>query len=208
MKFIPKNIHQNFLSAHSLIPKNFIDWSQSIQKLNPEYNYKLWSNEELEQEFPDLYSSNFFMQCSTHAERSCIITLYILYKYGGIYMDLDCESYKPFGDYFCNKSFSVAFCDIPQSHMIASAPNHPYLKKLIEALEERFLTHGSTTSEYKYGPHFLKDYLMNDLKPFEKMPSELFVPYNYFEKDSIDIKDVPKLFPNAICAHHWAGSWI
>lgn len=93
----PKIIFQTW-KTHSL-PKQFAYWSETWKKYNP-YNYVLWDDKE-NREF---VATNFNWFLPTYdgydagIKRADAIRYMFLYKYGGIYADLDFECLKPFDD--------------------------------------------------------------------------------------------------------------
>lgn len=97
---IPKIVHQTWKSKN--LP-NILDsiYNHNI-KINPDYEFKLWSHAPgepeidnfLKEHYPDLY--NIFIKAKYGVQKGDIARLAILYHYGGIYIDLDIICLKPF----------------------------------------------------------------------------------------------------------------
>ncbi len=92
---IPRIIHQTWRTHE--VPAAYRNWQASWQRLNPGYEYRLWSNRDIEQliarDFPE-WASLFH----SYRKNICRIDLaryLILKKYGGIYADLDYECLRP-----------------------------------------------------------------------------------------------------------------
>jgi inositol phosphorylceramide mannosyltransferase catalytic subunit len=109
---IPKIIHQiwfNFQTDDSGL--DIGDHNRSLQKRlsdkNPNYKIFLWREQEaenlLKKYFPAYLSTYLFLD--PIIRKVDYIRFFILYKYGGIYLDMD---------YFCLKSFDDYFNDYPQ----------------------------------------------------------------------------------------------
>lgn len=86
---IPKIIHQIWLGSYKL-PKDFIEYGKQWQALHPDWEYKLWRDEDVEKlDFPD---KDLYDKASSYQEKAAILKYNILKKFGGLYVDVD---YKP-----------------------------------------------------------------------------------------------------------------
>jgi len=98
MSQIPKIIHQLWLGDKP-IPEHCKKFTEEMQKMNPDYEYKLWGNEVFEKIYkddkylqnytsdPDLYRWAFI--CDR-------IRLLLLRDFGGIYVDADAKPIQSF----------------------------------------------------------------------------------------------------------------
>ena len=88
-----KNIHQIWLNGQ--VPGRYSKWVQSVKECHPEWKYRLWDSNSIR----DLISSKFSWFLPTYDSYSYDIQrcdsarYFILYEYGGIYIDLDIECY-------------------------------------------------------------------------------------------------------------------
>ena len=93
---IPKLIHQTWKTER--IPQKWVPFAEKVKTLNPGWSYKLWSDQDNEEfvrkEFPDFY--RVFSDFPRKIMRADTIRYLILYKLGGVYLDLDYEVLKPF----------------------------------------------------------------------------------------------------------------
>lgn len=90
MILIPKIIHfiwigDKPLSKHK---KNNI---KTYKRLNPEWEIKLWTNNNL----PEIINKYTYNKVSSWAAKADVLRLEILYRYGGIYTDIDSKCLKP-----------------------------------------------------------------------------------------------------------------
>ena len=109
---IPKIIHQvwfNFKGDNSGrdIGDHNRDLRKRLQNKNPNYRIVLWREEDaealLKKDFPRYFSAFLFLE--PIIRRVDYIRFFILFKYGGIYLDMD---------YFALRSFDEYFTDYPQ----------------------------------------------------------------------------------------------
>lgn len=105
--FIPKRIWQTW-KTHD-VPQQWKAAQLSIISMNPGYEYTLLSDEDnlniVKTYFPDFLP--FFLNFKYPIQRADAIRYIILYLYGGIYIDLDFEALKPFGDIILNKPIGL-----------------------------------------------------------------------------------------------------
>ncbi len=139
---IPKIIHQTWKT--DTIPDKWIPFADKVKQLNPDWEYRLWSDEDndrfVREEYPQFY--DIFKGFSKNIMRADVIRYLIMYKIGGVYLDLDYEVLKPF-DFDGHKvvlpqNRSVAFGDPKDAIgncIFASIPGHRYWKDVIDDLQ-------------------------------------------------------------------------
>lgn len=90
---IPKIIHYIWIGKNPL-PKEMQECLDSWKRYMPEYELKCWDDSTLG-EFSNVFM-NEALEEHKFAFASDVIRLYVIYKYGGIYMDTDVMVYKSF----------------------------------------------------------------------------------------------------------------
>ena len=124
----------------------------------------------------DWMNEDLLEECTNHAMRSDILRLEIVYKYGGIYVDIDATALRSFGPVFSTSflSFRPAnwtlsdklFSQIqPKEYLLGSAgfdtnifgfpASSNFLAFALAALRENFPT--QTATLYRTGPFFMKE---------------------------------------------------
>ena len=90
-----KIIHQTWKTEN--IPKEYADFAESVKNNNPEYEYQLWTDEDNRNLIKDTYPwfLDTYDSYKHGIERADAIRYFILYTYGGVYIDLDMECLKP-----------------------------------------------------------------------------------------------------------------
>ena len=152
---IPKVIYQTWKHLDIIKHPNI----QNIINTNSEYQYKLFNDEMcvdyMKNNFKgDIY--NAYLQLNNPVARADFWRYCILYKEGGIYLDIDCSSIAPFKEFiFTNTIMLIPFINynlnntMPNFNQIikqklhenqvfqgflGSVPNNPIFKKCIEMI--------------------------------------------------------------------------
>ena len=159
----PKIIHQSWKDYN--VPENFQKWSETWKKFNPDYQYKLWSDQDNLQFINDefTYFLNKYNSYNHHIKKVDAVRYFYMYKYGGIYCDLDFECLKNFDkllkdniEYevilgYMGEDRNFDHC-LPNALMISKKESKFWLH-LIKIMESRI---NNSTPEYDTGPILLK----------------------------------------------------
>jgi mannosyltransferase OCH1-like enzyme len=197
-----KKIHQIWVGPNP-IPIKSIKFIEEIKKLHPDYEYRLWTD-------ADLTSENFEILeyiNSTHiyAQKADIMRYEILYKHGGMYLDIDFEVLKPLTpllthdlvvcneDQYTDKYITNAF--------IYSTPGNQNLKNCIDNIHTCPLG-GKVNVSIATGPWYLrKNIQINDCVKI--LPTHVMYPTHYSQKGWR-----PDVFsPETYAMHHWDKNW-
>lgn len=150
LKFIPKIIHQTFSSKN--MPKKIKQNIEHLKKMNPDWKYKFYTDEDIIKyikiNFPNLLK--FYLQINKKygAAKADFFRYLVLYKEGGIYLDLKSSAIFPltnvikYNDEFILSHWTNGWGKHPEiknsnnkeymQWFIISRPRHPYLKKTID----------------------------------------------------------------------------
>lgn len=95
---IPKNIHQIWL-GYKKIPKHIREFMGEMKDKHKEYSYYLWSDNNL----PDMPENlkEIFDSLTHPAMKSDLLRVYVLYVYGGVYLDVDYKLLTHLDDLNC-----------------------------------------------------------------------------------------------------------
>ncbi|HSI78895.1 MAG TPA: glycosyltransferase [Lunatimonas sp.] len=210
---IPKIIHQTWKTNE--IPAKWIPYVKKVQELNPDWEYKLWTdvdNEDfVKSEYPEFY--DIFMGFSRGIMRADVIRYLIMNKIGGVYLDLDYEVLQPFN--FGDNKLILPLCrsikdgdenDELGNCIFASEPGHQFWKDVIIDLKENppIVTDYTQVIEAT-GPKFLsKIYNIKEYKDVS-FPDRLI----YHPPYSNSKKGIEKIKNNGISLgiHHTTGGW-
>ena len=204
---IPKIIHQTW--RNNDIPNQWIKSRDSIIRHNPEYHYILWKDIDIHEFMKSYYPAFYqmFLSYKYKIQQIDAFRYFILYHYGGIYIDLDIGCKASFDKYLDNdlvlaKSINVSKT-LTNSIMMAS-PQHPFMYKCIRNLEDY-------QNNYEYfGQHL---HVMNSTGPFylqnQMNESDLqyaIIPESDFKGDC-SVCNVQKCMGGNVFYHVKGNSW-
>ncbi|KAJ3332735.1 hypothetical protein HDU76_013282 [Blyttiomyces sp. JEL0837] len=144
---IPKIIHQSWKDRN--VPDRFHDWPETWKEKNPEWEYKLWTNEDnrrlVEDKFPWFLET--YLSMPKEIMRADVARYLYMYEYGGLYADLDMECIKPISlllsrfptaTVFVGRMNSKAHFDdnVPNAFMI-SRKGHPVWLWILRFVERK-----------------------------------------------------------------------
>jgi len=136
---IPKLIHQTWKTNE--IPEQWKESVRSCKELHSDYTHIVWTddtmNEFMKEHHPDFYP--LYRSYTYHIQRCDVFRYFVLYTYGGIYLDLDisCKTkLDPFlkYDFVMSKSSNISISYTNAFMMVT--PKHPFMKYCIDHLTE------------------------------------------------------------------------
>ena len=212
---IPRIIHQTWKDTS--VPNKFASWVKSWKKYSPNYQYWFWTDADarklIEKRFPDFLPIYDMYPYVIH--RADAIRYFILYEFGGVYVDLDMENVRPL-----DAGLDTTTCVLgrepsahtllihklpdwlPSNAFMACRPRHPFFKLVIDNLPRK-MTHYLADVSNSTGPHMLrrvsKKYknvrFANDIKqPPEKiMASQVYLSPSVAFLPTFDISQLEKI---------------
>jgi inositol phosphorylceramide mannosyltransferase catalytic subunit len=159
---IPKIIHQTWKNDN--VPRMWSRLQAKVKSLHPDWEYRLWTDKEnrtfVEQEFPEFIET--YDGLAKNIMRADVIRYLIMYKLGGLYLDLDYEMLKPFDlidhDIVLPYSRNVELgdsSDMVGNCIFASAPGHDFWRIVIDDLTENPPKRDNPDVEKSTGPAYL-----------------------------------------------------
>lgn len=212
---IPKKIHQIWLG--SPVPDRFARYAATWKEHHPDWDYILWTDKEIAQ--LTLENQEIYDRAINYAERSDIARYEILYRFGGLYADTDCECIKSFDALHHSYDF-YAGAELPAlaswlgiiilpNAIIGAKPGHPIMRECINEVRKRS-SNNSNDIVLKTGPLLFTDVTLKRINDTELknivLPASFFYPIDKETKNRIAILSMVQ--PETYAIHHWAGSWI
>ncbi|KAI8908477.1 nucleotide-diphospho-sugar transferase, partial [Gorgonomyces haynaldii] len=158
MSRIPRIIHQTWKTNN--IPEQWEAPHQRCQDMHPEWQVKLWTDEQISafvvQNYPELVS--LFMSYRYPIQRVDAFRYLVLYHYGGVYIDMDVGCLKPLDPLLEHGAIIPKTEPFGYSNDVLFAPKqHPFFKHLIQELPRfnYWLFFPYLTVFYCTGPLFL-----------------------------------------------------
>jgi len=224
---IPKKIHQIWWQGERFIPENYNKFRKTILDLNPDYEYKLWS----ELDFLNLIKDDDILLKKYYKfeymiQKFDFMKYCILYKFGGIFIDIDTylnqkldklfdlvQDYDVVISYIGELDFVGSYfaCGkfrncINNGNLIAK-PESDFMKYLIEKIEtscEKYIAKSFCISNTT-GP--IKFNKILDAYKLEKGPkSKIKILDNEYMEPCF--YDMCKITDNTFLVHKHLGSWL
>lgn len=135
---IPKIIHQIWIN-NKPVPRLYEKFRQSWKNVHPDWQYKLWLKEDIEK--LGLENKYYYDKTRDNREKADIARYEILFRFGGVYADLDCECIKSFDVFHESCDFYTGIQHYrPISHLLANGligakQGHPIIKECIESIK-------------------------------------------------------------------------
>lgn len=199
---IPKIIIQTWKTAD--VPHRYKELVDSIKKLNPDYEYKFFTDATIDSflktNYPEYYQT--YLNLPIKIQRIDFFRYLAVYHYGGFYMDLDMAGLQSFDPLLthdcvfpideiirgqmCKMPRYKPFCDRGYNYLLgqyafAASPRHPFIKALIDRIHtnlNKYIKHVNFNSEdYVYkttGPDFVTEIYMD----YEDSGSDVFILEN------------------------------
>jgi mannosyltransferase OCH1-like enzyme len=212
---IPKIIHQTWKNKN--IPSYWKKYHESWKKNFPEKEYKhiLWTDADNEKFIKENYNwfYNTFIGYPKGIQRADAIRYFILYHYGGIYADLDCEVRENFYEDLDMDNINVAGNpyggNCGMNNLMASNKNNEKWKKVFTELENRKnnLSTLNSTGPKVLGSLNQDNIKILDYKYYNPLKKSSFIKHN-INKLFFDVsEEKTKTWDIAKVVHHGSESW-
>lgn len=206
---IPKIIHQIWIGGP--VPAAFKKYMHTWQQMHPDWQYVLWTDDNIKELFP-LYNQTFFEESEGMGVKSDLLKWEIIYRFGGVYADVDFECLQPLDQLHYTYDFYTAFQPFDAffvqlgAALFAAHPHHPILKHCIETIKDDWHHKGAPK---KSGPiHFSKSFIImagKDDKRDIAFPAFYFYPLG---STQAILRRTEWVNDGAYAVHHWAKSWM
>lgn len=181
---IPRKIHYCWF-GRGMMPKLALDCISTWHKYMPQWEYILWNEDNFDiNSIPyvkEAYEAKKFAFVSDY------VRLYALSNYGGVYMDIDFEVYKPFDDLLYNKAFAGfegSKTNPVMMGVIASEKNGLWINEQLALYDNRHFINENGTCDMTTNVRYITDHMMlNGFEPNGKEQCYLDLhvyPVEYF----------------------------
>lgn len=225
-------LHQIWWQGKDSIPTSYPNYSKQCIKQNKDFEYILWDEakiKELINQYPK-YKSTF--DSLPHMIQKIDMAKYlVLHKYGGIYVDMDCECIKPFIGLLQDAevmlvrmnvnpfekflSFGKCFGDAIQNGVMGSKQsNHPFWLHCLDTLAKQDMSKKVYETHLRYvfrttGPGLLTEAYLSypnkagiTLVPYDKIDPVSWCDY---EVHGCSNNNCSQYFPQAYSIHHFGS---
>lgn len=206
---IPKIIHYCWMSGEPF-PELIQECINTWEKFLPDYKIIEWNKNNFDVNISSFTKEAFDVK--KYAFVSDYVRLYVLYKYGGIYLDSDIKVLKSFNDLLNNRAFSgFESKELVGVWLLASEKGNPLFKEMLDCYKEKHFIKedGSFDLEpntmllkpilEKYGIEFNNKYQKNNYITI--YPKEYFCPLD-------GLTGKISLTNNSYAMHLFNGAWL
>ena len=142
---IPKIIWQTYKDPYDSLTPYMHEAMNTWKNLNPEYEHRYMDDKQASEFVLNEYGKEWhdiFVGLPVGVMRGDLWRYMIVYKYGGVYADLDTECLDPVSSWMLDdKQFIV--CPETSDHFcqwtFAASPAHPILKSVLDLIKQRLL---------------------------------------------------------------------
>ncbi len=204
---IPKIIHQTAPIDTDKWKPEWFECQDTWKKMHPDFEHRLWSDEDIfefmKKEDPDFYE-NIFLRYSKPIQRWDAVRPFILYKYGGIYADMDYMCLRRFYELLKDKDkvyigeFSFSDGTKYENALMISRPNNKFWKLIIEEMKKRGVENENPIETT--GPEMFNYVIQNNSELVSRLPKE---EYNSMH----DPKEAIIKYPEVKTIHIRTCSW-
>jgi mannosyltransferase OCH1-like enzyme len=206
---IPKKIHQIWLG--SPFPDKYKKWANTWRDMNPDWEYRLWTEGDLDE--LNIINRSLYASMSNYGPKSDFLRYHILNQFGGLYVDTDFECLKPFDELsYAEFITGIGYPMKPELYvgLIGSIPHHPITEYLVSEISKR--NHDMTQAEVLkvISSYFFTRCFFDVIKGY--MPGVVALPPNYFypfpNNRGFEKRDGKKfILPESYAVHYWEISW-
>ena len=208
---IPKIIHQIWLGGD--VPEAFESLMQGWvdAHFGRGWRYKLWTDKEAAAF--GLQNQKYYDETDNYGVKSDLLKWEIIYRYGGVYVDVDFECLCPLDILHYSYDFYVGIQPLDTQYvqlgaaLFAAHRHHPILKHCIDTIKDDWHHKGAPA---KSGPvHFTKSFFKTACDKSSgrviALPATYMYPLGCRQKE---LKIDEWIANGAYAVHHWAKSWM
>ncbi len=220
---IPRIIHHTWNDAE--IPEQFHSWYKSWRTHHPAWEFRLWTHDECRALIAEHYPwfLSVYDGYDSTIKRVDAEIYFLLFHFGGVYVDLDCEALRPLDPLLKNRQLVIApeppgnlkdeakaagFKQVLSNAVAASVPGHPFWRHVIDLL---LVWRDAAEPMDAAGPFLLT----RAYESFDAQQTMTLEAYQRLLPISVDEawEELPAgtkamIRRDAYVIHHWYGSWL
>ncbi len=179
----------------------------------PSWEIKMWTDIEVSQLV--LENQQYYEEETNYGAKSDILRYELLYRFGGVYLDVDFVMRKPLDVLHHTYEFYTALMpsytrDVLANGIIACVPGHPVMRHCIDTIKD----HRKYSKDIikRTGPiHFQQSFYhvvrhMTDSKIIA-FPKSYFLPLDEHDIYTTPEEQEANVMPEAFGVHYWANTW-
>lgn len=224
MNKIPKVIHYSWLSGNDL-PERLHGCVESWKRIMPDYRLEFWDIDRVRSEMGEVPWIEKCLEEKLWQFASDYVRYYLLYKYGGIWLDTDVRAVRSFDLLLGNRGFSavefwekVYLRDAENNGgieilaaVIGAEPGHPYIKDCLDwyagqRFNKKISLFSFTSPKVMVRRAVGHGFRYEDFRKEQVLDGDFHIyPANYFPTQG-SMKDIP-VDENTYAIHLVTGGW-
>lgn len=188
---IPRIIHQIWYQGAAQLPEKYRRFRRSWQKNHPDWEFVLWDEKSIREHIHSEYAwfAAYFDGYPMDIQRMDAARYFILNTFGGFYIDMDVESFKPIDELLDGYRLLLSKTAAYNNAIIGSVPRHPLWQTVFDNLCEFCEQHASGSPRQSTalleavstGPRFFSRTVEEG--GFDRQPTTRVCPGSFFEPD-------------------------
>ena len=208
---IPKVIHYIWLGTRPL-DYTSLKCMETWKKYLPDYEVKRWGDDECKEIIANNMYASQALEAKKYAFVSDYIRVYVLYHYGGIYMDTDVQIFKNIDRFLNDNAFSCFenATHIPTA-LMASAKGNKWMKMLLDDYSNREFVNANGKMDLRTNVEVITELSIkvglvpNGKEQIFSDGVHMYTKDYFCPIDTYSNKDV--FTDNTYAAHLFNGSW-
>lgn len=211
-KYIPDVLHMIWVGDDKP-PEYFYKNQQKWRDLMPDWEFKIWTNQDINDKNVDFNYLELINRCQNGAQKADLLKYYFVNKFGGYYVDADVNPNRSLKELDVN-NYDLILChdlEITWEYIavgfFAGIPNNPVLRNIIEKMKE--VDFSDEKQHLTTGPGAMgKAYFKNKDKV-----KTLKLPYWYFYRNQKGDRDIngniiERDVKESFGTHTYAATWV
>lgn len=192
---IPRILHR---VVPEVVPEEYERYWSTAQELHPGWEFRTWQDPIDPEEFE---SAHLWPRVESGAQLAGLVRLEVLWKYGGVYLDMDVEPIRSLEPLLQASAFACwEDRRVVPDAVLAFEAGHPAVRECLD----RALAMDPSEGAWATGPGVSTDVLKRRTDVL-LLPPACFYPYYYTEPERADenFGTIPWVYG----VHRWHGSW-
>lgn len=182
------------------------------QPMNPDADYRLWCLPSILHTFPD--SEELLRQCHHPAQQADVARLFILERFGGLYLDADIQPIKPVSQWFTSDGvpFSQEERLVTVDKLYGHYPNALLQARAGDVLLRQAINNIRPTADVfrSTGPAYLTHIVKGNPEKHATVPFRKIIPMNHQEYHRDIVRTQSEVYApyDPYASHVPYGSWL
>lgn len=194
---IPRQFHRIWVGPRPM-PASSYDFWRGIRMMHPDWELTTWTDPV---DPSDFELGRLFSSSNHPAQLADLMRIEILWRLGGVYVDIDTEVIKPFDPLLRHSLFMGEYNGELQNAVIGSVPQHEGLRAVMDSLLEYDELPAGPINE-STGPVLLTRILATR-DDVTVLPKATFFPWVWEEGENVDA-----ITDETFAVQHWNLSWL